>query len=273
MYLLQPEKTEVNFLDSLNNPKTTSNKYGTTQTRGVIEVIKDNGFDIRATLAPNARNEENRQFNKHVLRITRPELLKEQNIPEIVFINNNNNRGSAQIMLGIFRMICQNGMILGDTIHSQKIRHDSNFLDNLDNGLQLAFKDFDKTKLLLETMQNIELSSTEISAYKHFISQEVLVPMLSNKNTQKISIDNSFNPLRVEDQRNDLYTTFNRVQEHVITKGIKYQRIDEIKKEGVLNNELKFINGTTRTIKAIDKNVKVNQELMNKTLDYFNIAI
>ena len=273
MYLLQPEKTEVNFLDSLNNPKTTSNKYGTTQTRGVIEVIKDNGFDIRATLAPNARNEENRQFNKHVLRITRPELLKEQNIPEIVFINNNNNRGSAQIMLGIFRMICQNGMILGDTIHSQKIRHDSSFLDNLDNGLQLAFKDFDKTKLLLETMQNIELSSTEISAYKHFISQEVLVPMLSNKNTQKISIDNSFNPLRVEDQRNDLYTTFNRVQEHVITKGIKYQRIDEIKKEGVLNNELKFINGTTRTIKAIDKNVKVNQELMNKTLDYFNIAI
>lgn len=262
------EKTKpVNFLNALNNPKTTSNKYGTTQTSSVIDIIKDNGFKVRQVLKPNYRKVENAAFNKHALRITKPELMGFDDIPEVVFINNNNNRGSAQLLLGIFRMVCMNGMVLGDDIHSQKIRHGSDFLEELNQGLQVAFKNFDKTKELLSVMKSTHLSNTEISSFKEFLKTEVLYPRLSNKNTQRIKIDYRFNPLRIEDHGNDLYTVFNRIQEHVIRKGVKYQRID------LVNDELKLVNSTTREVKAIDANVKLNQELMNKTIQYFGIAV
>ncbi len=237
----------------------------------MIEALQDSGLEVRDILRPNARNSENLPYNKHIIRLSTPQNIELLNngsaleIPEVVIVNNNNNRGSIQIMLGIYRFICSNGMIVGDQFFNQKVRHDSNILDNLFSTLQTAREKLPMVAELVDQLKAIELGHNTSIDFKDFIHQEVIAPRLSNKNTTKIVLSNMY-AQRQGDQKSDAWTTFNRFQEYALNGGINYRRYDRV------DGKIKLTRNTTRKITGADSQVKLNKELFDATLNYFRIS-
>ena len=265
------------LLNGRGNPEKTSSKYRGASSQEMIESLEESGLVVRSISEPRARKAENLPFNKHMIRLTTQEnldLLKTRevgiSIPEVVIINNNNNRGSLQVLLGIFRLVCSNGMIVGQNFNSHKIRHDKNFSTNLLNALINTRENFDRSAFIVEAMKGIELSSNEVLNFRQNILESIIIPNLTDKNTIDLNIKSNFNPQRKEDFSRDLWTIFNRYQEYLLRGGIKYQKTIEKVEDGEKILDLK--NGTTRAVNSIDRQVKLNQQLMDLTLNHFNIA-
>lgn len=266
-------KSDNFLLNGVGNSKTTTNKFHGASSQEIIESLEDSGLVVRAISKPNARHTENLAYNKHIVRLTTPEnidLLRSSintEVPEIIIVNNNNNRGSIQIGLGIYRLVCSNGMILGDTFFHQKVRHDSNMSSNLFNTLITARERFDDIKEIVAELKGIKLSIIEMSAFKEFIKQEVIIPNLITKGTTQVRVRNALNPQRREDLKNDAWVMMNRLQEYLLNGGIQYQKIVKQK-----DDTLKLVNGTTSRVKSVDKQVQLNKAMFDKTLEYFNVA-
>lgn len=270
----KPQFNNNFLLNGVGNPLKTTDKYKSISSIDMIESFNDVGYEVREIQKPLARNKENLPFNKHIIRLVKQgETFQRQETPEIVIINNNNNRGKLKVMLGIFRMICSNGIILGDSFFNQNVRHDNNFLPNLHTALSSADDNYHRIGHIISELKNIDLPNSYYT-YEQFIMNEVVRPMLLRPNTEHLTIEDHFNPLRYEDNSKDAWTQFNKLQERIIRGGISYHRID-IPTKRVRHGEYDFdeVRSTTREIKGVDRLVKVNQLLMDKTLDYFDVAI
>jgi len=287
------ELNENFLLNGIGNPLKTSDKFRGGASQDMINHFTDIGYQVRSISKPKAHIKENLPFNKHMIRLVKNESMEiinarrvDESFPEIVIVNNNNNRGSLQVLLGIFRLVCSNGMILGDTIFNEKVRHDSHFDENLRVVLNEAANSYGQTNHIITELKNKKLEFNEMLDFKNLVVNDIVRPQLLKETTTKLDIvrpsllkttttkldiKTSFNPVRNEDMFQDAWTIFNRLQEFIVRRGIQYSRLDEIKNDkGEL--EIKLTNGTTREIKGIDRNIKINQDLMNLTLNHFNIS-
>lgn len=260
------------LLNGARNPKTTTDKFRGVSSQSIIDCYEEAGLVVRDILRPGARNKENLPFNKHIVRLTTPENLEalqngtKSEIVEIIVVNNNNNRGSISIMMGIFRFICSNGIIAGDKLFNKKVRHDGATMTNLLNALITAKERMHQVDSVIEKLKSIELCEADRLDFKKMVREKFIVPKLKTGNTTQVNVTSMLNPVRVEDQRNDAWTTFNRFQEYLIKGGIKYSKLVEV------NDELTRTNGTTREIKGVDSVSKINAAFFDATLEHFNIA-
>lgn len=268
-----------NFLtNGAGNPARTSDRYVGSDLIGVINGFEDAGFTVREVQKPIVRKAGNAPFGTSLVRMTTPELLTSakhktsSGIPEIVYLHNNNNRGTDRIMLGIFRAACSNGMILGDSLMDIRIRHSRTIMDQLFEGMNFAASNFDYLEDIIATMEGRQLDGGAIKDYIHEVNRLILTPLLwkNNKNTEtiRLSIEQSYTPKRLEDLDSSLWTVFNRVQEYVLRGGIQYTRVDEDKIRGTRD----LVVRKTRRISAVKRVVEVNKQLMDVTMKHFDLA-
>jgi hypothetical protein len=64
-------------------------------------------------------------------------------IPKLVLVNSMNRESSLKLIMGVFRLICSNGMIVGDSVLNQKVRHRTGpnmneFLENFEDNIKVA---------------------------------------------------------------------------------------------------------------------------------------
>src|SRR3990167_6360102 len=103
-----------------------SYKYIPITTQRIIERLKLQGYTVSQFQKSRVRKTSKEGYQKHIVRLRHPSLgalTVGDNIPEIVLINSYDRSSAVQFILCVYRMVCANGLMVGNTFQSYHIRH------------------------------------------------------------------------------------------------------------------------------------------------------
>jgi hypothetical protein len=224
-----------------------SEKYSFIPTIKVIDGLRAEGFYPFTAGQSISRIEGKSNFTKHMLRFRQVQDITNEvgsEINEIVLINSHDGTSSYQMMAGTFRIVCMNGLVSGDITNDIHIRHNSkeSLVDGVIEAACSIVEEFPVINEKVRAMKQIELSEPEQVAF----AESALSLKYDDKSP--IAPNIALLPHRYEDNKKDLWTTFNTVQENLIKGG---QRGDSITSKRIM----------TRPVKSIDNNVRLNKAL------------
>ena len=221
-----------------------SDRYTHIPTIDVIERLREEGFFPFFACQSKSLNEERRAFTKHMLRFRREDAVLDQGeFFEIVLINSHDGTSSYQMMAGVFRLVCSNGMVAGDILQAIKVPHRGNILGGVVDGAYELTHGFDRVAASREVMKSIELTGPEQVAFG-----KAALSLRYEENKSPITPSQVITPNRWQDNKKDLWSTFNVVQEN-LTKGGQ---------RGVAGTGRRI---RTREVKGIDSDIKLNKSL------------
>lgn len=227
-----------------------SEKFGFISSENVVKTLESKGLRLTDVIESKIRkNKDIRQgYQKHVMRFNTGYSNKEGNL-QLLAINSHEGSHSLTFRLGFFRLVCSNGLIIGnDLIPQIKVNHTLKGLLKLDDAIEETMEYTKVAQNNIEIMGNKILTNDQIENLYH----ESLKLRLSEKYDDKLIP--LFEVKRYQDNKKDLFTQFNIIQENIIRTGFHVQNKE--------NNALKKI----RAIKGLDSNIKLNNDLFNLAL-------
>lgn len=260
------ETRVMNYQNTINPIYTTSNtrssKYKQQDSMKIIDVFSQNGFtiDLNKDISyVKSRKSTRAGFQKHLM-IFNHESLKIDESNKIQLLATNSHDGSSCLVLnlGVYRAICANGLVVGDQFFEIRIPHrGNNFYNRVNDGIQEIIKQAPLVASKVNKFKSIQLNETVVLDFCKFVARERLVGI---KEIQQVILNTVNRPkiYRIEDQKNDLYTVLNRLQETAIRGGIQYSYITEVKdKDDQVERKLR--SGTTREVKSINEKLRLNK--------------
>ena len=221
-----------------------SDRYTYIPTIEILEVLRKNGFFPFFVAQSKSRVPGKELFTKHMIRLRTRFDVSEKETGEIILINSCDGTSSYKLMSGVYRFVCQNGMVCGDTMNDFTVHHKGNIKNEVLENAYNVSDNFEKTRWAIDKMKAIDLYPAE----KEIFAESALMIKYGE---DKAPIDSSklLSIRRYEDrQDNSLWGTLNVVQENVIKGGLR-GRTSTNKKT------------STREVKSIDNNVKLNKAL------------
>ena len=200
-----------------------SSKYAHFNTAHIVERLGNEGFyPVRAF---QARTRSGRSsFAKHqvALRAQGQQKILGGLYPEINIRTDHAGLSSWKVDIGMFRLVCLNGMVVGaghfDTI---RIRHTRKTMDEVLLACIPAAKRFSAVSDTVARMIDRKLTLEERVAMAEF-GLKLRFPAIAPIPATELLLTH-----RKEDQRSDLWTTLNVIQENVIRGGayVKNRRV------------------------------------------------
>jgi len=226
-----------------------SDKYAVINTRDLIEHLESAGHVITKFDASRVKDKSKEGFQKHLIRL-KPANMEMRNglMPELIISNSYDGTSSLKIKLGLFRLVCSNGLIVGTNYQSISLRHSSASLDRIIPSLDIVASQSKKMIDQAQSWEGLKLTEAEALEFAGLIAPQFGETVLA---------DSLLRARRAEDQDLNLWTVFNRIQENVLRGGFRY-----ISNSGVR---------TGRDIKSLDRVVSVNQGLWDAASTYFNL--
>jgi hypothetical protein len=226
-----------------------SDKYEFIPTSQVLAGLRKEGFQPFMVAQGASRIEGKAEFTKHMLRLRHEGQGKVQGqANEIILINSHDGVSSYQLLAGVFRFVCCNGMVCGDVSHDIRIPHKGQIQDDVINGACRIIQDFERVDGVIDAMRQTVLDTVE----QYELSRSMLALRYGTNEQGEVKAPVSpFAPLtrqRLEDLGSDLWTTFNVLQENLVRGGLP----------GRSSNNRRV---TTRPIVGIDSNLALNRGL------------
>ncbi|MTI84352.1 MAG: DUF945 domain-containing protein [Firmicutes bacterium] len=221
-----------------------SEKYTYIPTIEVLNGLRKEGFEPFLATQSRARDESKRNFTKHMIRLRHTNQFADKEACEIVLINSHDGTSSYQMMCGIFRLVCENGMVLGDTVEDIRIPHRGDIIGGVVDAAYSIVDDFDTAQESMETMKSTQLAFPEAEAF----ASAALTLKYDEVEKAPISPTQVLSARRSIDAKEDLWSTFNRVQENVIKGGLRGRSATGRRV-------------STRPVKSIENNIKLNKAL------------
>lgn len=125
-----------------------------------------------------------------------------------------------------------------------RVKHSGNIIGNVIQGAYDVLDGFNLVREVKDSMKEVSLTGDERLAF----AESALLLKYDDEEPAPIHATQLLNVRRMEDRDNDLWTTFNRIQENVVRGGI----------HGRSANGRRM---STREVTAIDGNVKLNRAL------------
>lgn len=256
MNYLTLEQIEAKCPSALTQKPATdlSHIYRFIPTTEVIDVLAEHNWHPTTAGQPKTRkgNEYKIPYKKHLLRFRNSEsnvMSKElgDTFPEIVMINSHNGSSSFRFNVGLYRLVCGNGLVVADKIFSQhRIPHKGFQKGDVIKAINEITENIPIVAGRVQSMKGIELSKPQ---QLEFASQAAVNHWGEEKT---ININDVLKVRRVEDEGNDLWTVFNKIQENILTGGVLTMSVDN---EGIVRKR------KARKVNSIDTNIRVNQML------------
>lgn len=225
-----------------------SEKYHFISTANMLDYLGSKGWEVKSTkVARIIKNAEVREgFQKHGIVLQNQALPAVDGIlPRIILTNSHDGTSSFQFRLGLFRVACANGLVVSMGIDSVfRIRHTNVTQESLDNAINFILEQFAKATERVKYFMARQVSREEAirfanEAFKARFGDRVLFDA-----TRLLDIR------REEDIQPTLWNVLNVIQENVVKGGQVYAISGTKKKQN-----------TTREIKGIDSNIKVNEAI------------
>ena len=237
-----------------NGSAQTSEKYAHISTIQVIDALEREGYMPVKAMQSRSRIEGKKEFAKHCVRFRHVDTVPSLNgglFPELILTNSHDGLSSYKLQSGLFRLVCLNGMVSGETHREVRVRHQGDIIENVIEG---TFQVMQEGTLLLDAadkMNGIELSGEEKQIFSEAV-HELYFDGHEGNVKDAIKPEQFLRVRRGADRRDDLFTTFNRAQENVIRGGLSGYYLDE---------KRNYKRTTTRAINSIDRNNSLNRAL------------
>ena len=241
------------FADAAHESR--SSRYLHIPTIRVVDGLRSNGFFPVKVASARVRDDSRNGFQKHMIRF-RPEGSIARAVgdifPEVVLVNSHDGSSSYQLSAGLFRLVCKNGMVVSEGSHEcLRLKHSGNIVDDVIDGSFRVLAESQKAIEVAGRWNQLQLTGPEQNAVAIAAHHIRFADAEGNIDTP-ITPAQLLTPRRGTDNRSDLWTTFNRVQENVIKGGLHaYERTPEGRRRRV----------STREVKGIDGNVNLNKAL------------
>lgn len=173
--------------------------------------------------------------------------------PRIILTNSHDGFNSFKFMVGLFRLVCSNGLVLCDSqMVNMSIRHINYDFEELRKIVTTSIEQIPHIVCTMNKMQTIIPTEEQ----KIDLALEVLrirkgLELNNPLEVPQYVIQDILTPVRNEDKKNDLWTIFNICQEKMIKGGFKAE-----------NNKQKL--RKQKGITSIKKDLDFNQRLWQK---------
>jgi hypothetical protein len=232
-----------------------SDRYGHVSTREVIRALWAEGFAPFGVQQARVRTEDKAGFQKHMIKFRRRDdaLSKgeAQRVgevrAEVVLVNSHDGSSSFQLYAGLFRLVCLNGMVVGENVQSVRVPHSVRAVAGVIDATQTLAQQAVEVFPLIDAMKARDLTRVE----RLELAEEALA-LRHGVGESPISPELALRPIRHGDVGTDLYTTYNVLQEKLIRGG---DRVVIKTEAGHLRRQ------TTRAVTGIDGNVQLNRAL------------
>ena len=218
-------------------------KYTFIPTIKVIDALRVEGFQPFEVRQTKVRDITKRDHTKHMVRMRHASSLMGDEVPEIVLVNSHDGSSSYQLLSGVFRFVCSNGLIAGDIFSDIRVRHHGNVVDNVIEGATRVLENTEQIMSRIDTYKSITLAPAEATVFANAALQ-----LRWDGDKPPVDAENLLCANRHQDVKPDLWTTFNRVQENMI-------------KGGVPGRTARGRRMTTRGVAGVNENVKLNRAL------------
>lgn len=222
-----------------------SERYTYIPTIDVLNGLRNEGFQPFMVCQTRVRNLEKKDHTKHMIRLRHADQINGREANEIILLNSHDGTSSYQMIAGMFRFVCANGMVCGDMLGDIRVPHKGNVIDRVIEGAFTVLDSFELAAEQREDMQHVTLKESEQRA---FANAALALKYDTEQAPAPITEDQILMPRRFEDRPSDLWTTFSRVQENMIKGGLRGRS-----KTGRTT--------TTRAVSGIDQDVKLNRAL------------
>ena len=223
-----------------------SSKYTFLPTERILSGLMSAGF-----VPVDARQASARRGSalhaRHVVRL-RPRFQTVQlkdSVPEVVFLNSHDGSSAYQLRMGLFRVVCTNGLIVSrGAFPAHCVSHRGNIVDDVVAGAVKLADRFEGLAEQVERMEQRQLFKDEQLAF----AEAALRLRFSEPAQSAMQPAQLLACRRSEDLGDDLWRVYNRCQEHLLRGGLSRRSIT-----GRLTR--------TRAIGSIRRDVALNGQL------------
>jgi hypothetical protein len=123
----------------------------------LLDNLQREGFRPFFACQARVRDEGKREHTKHMLRLRREGQITGHQVPEIILLNSHDGSSSYQMLPGLFRAVCQNGLICGESFGEVRVPHKGDVVGKVIEGAYEVLGIFDRVEEKREAMQSLLL--------------------------------------------------------------------------------------------------------------------
>ena len=237
------ERAPAAFADCAHESR--SSAYTFISTARVVDALQLAGFyPVEARQAIRARSA---LHARHLIRFRRrlETVALRDAVPEILFLNSHDGTSAYQLRVGLYRVICTNGLVVSAGVFpTWRVRHRGDVVADV---VQAALEISERFELLAAAVERME--RTQLDRLQQLdLAAEAVALRFPKDSPGSVEPSRFLVARRAEDVGNDLWRTFNVLQENLLQGGIPRRSA---------SNRL----SRTRRITAIREDVRLNSGL------------
>lgn len=190
-----------------------TSRYVRIDTADVIEALAAEGYTVAGVRQDKTRG-RNPAHVRHEVDFRHPSMDgvvgERGTTPRVLFVNSHNGTVRAKFMLGLYRLICTNGMIIGSTWAQERALHVGDGAKQIIDRIREASKGTPQLFEAVKRMQGKQLSKSQ----QLDMAKAALRIRFGEQGADRYNAADLLVPLRQEDEGNDVWRVFNRIQEH-----------------------------------------------------------
>jgi hypothetical protein len=164
---------------------------------------------------------------------------------EIILLNSHDGTSSYQMLAGMFRFVCHNGLVCGDTAADIRVPHKGDVAGQVIEGAYEVLQGFGQVRQSRDAMRAITLDTGEAE----ILARSALALKYGDPDKPApVTESQLLVPRRFDDRKPDLWSAFNRIQENMIKGGLSART--------ALGRRQR-----TREVQGIDQNLRLNRAL------------
>lgn len=244
------------FAESAHDSR--SARYAYVPTIAVIEGMRAEGFIPVKAIQSRSRTEDKAGHAKHMIRFRREDQIGAAEAREVILVNSHDGSSAYQLNAGIFRLVCSNGLAVGNEDIRQSVRHSGNVKGEIIDCAFRILDGFETVGAEIDAMKSVRLSEPLRLAFAH-----AAIEARFDGVEKPVSAAQVLRPRRSADTGDDAWSVLNVIQENVI--------------KGKLHGLTKDANGRTqrrrtREVAGIDQNNMLNRALWKLAVEVAKIA-
>jgi hypothetical protein len=200
-------------------------RYIFTPTKEVISQMQDMGYILTGARQASTKSDLRKYHGNHTVTFQHPDLyIKDNNgqveaRPQIVFMNSSDGSRPQSFDMGLFRLACANGLVTkSEDLGSFKERHTKLTFQGLMDLISEKVSGLNKVVSKINDWNGIEMSASD---RRKFAQDALALRVGEERKIEDYEIMSVLESRRPEDDANNLWTVFNRVQENLIKGGFQ----------------------------------------------------
>ena len=226
-----------------------SERYTYIPTIEVLRGLRAEGFEPFMVAQGKSRIAGKADYTKHMIRMRHAgQVTARPEANEIILINSHDGASSYQMLAGVLRFVCCNGLVVGDIAHDIRIPHKGDVRDEVIEGAFRVLDDFERVDASIAEMKAVSLDAGE----EHALATAALALRYGEgddvRATAPITAEQLTEARRSDDVGASLWLVTNRLQEN-------------LQRGGQPGRSTQGRRIRTRAVKSIDRSVSLNRAL------------